>query len=95
MQDAMEVDEVSDVARDNSKRDVEPGATIMWFGDHEGTRLDKLEEWYRRYLLYYSKVDPTPNVSVSLQRIAEHFRFSNFVCRGLNSGHCTGSILRG
>lgn len=35
-----------------------PGATLLWFGQHVGTRLDKLDEGYRRVLLHYHKERP-------------------------------------
>jgi hypothetical protein len=41
----------------------EPGATIMWFGMHKCSRLDKLDERYRRYLLRTYRENPwAPNV---------------------------------
>jgi len=41
----------------------EPGATIMWFGKHKSTRLDKLDGGYRRYLLRAYREKPwAPNV---------------------------------
>jgi hypothetical protein len=39
------------------------GATIMWFGKHQGARLDKLDECYRRILVHLSYENPSPNVS--------------------------------
>lgn len=43
--------------------DTEPGATVMWFGKYVGTRLDKLEEGYRRSLVHLSRETPSRNVS--------------------------------
>ena len=66
MPDTTEEDELSSESREASDEgdpDAEPGATIMWFGEYQDIRLDKLPEWYRRYLVYWSKEDPTPNVS--------------------------------
>ncbi|KAI4600374.1 hypothetical protein KJ359_000728 [Pestalotiopsis sp. 9143b] len=37
----------------------DPGATIMWFGDHEGARLDELTEPYRRELEHKSPLSAT------------------------------------
>jgi len=36
-----------------------PGATLMWFGKHQGTRFDRLEEEYRRALLKKYAADPS------------------------------------
>jgi len=44
-------DGVSENPQDMDIIEEEPGATIMWFGKHKGTRLDKLEEQDRRMLL--------------------------------------------
>lgn len=40
----------------------DPGATIMWFEEHEGARLDELTESYRRELEHKSYWDYSPNV---------------------------------
>jgi hypothetical protein len=40
----------------------EPGAVPMWFGKHEGTRLDKLDENYKQFLLNLYLENPYPNV---------------------------------
>ncbi|ETS79496.1 hypothetical protein PFICI_09349 [Pestalotiopsis fici W106-1] len=41
---------------------MEPGATVMWFGTHEGVRMDELTEEYRRHLEHGSYWDRTPNL---------------------------------
>lgn len=66
MQEAMPVDEYASEPSDDGDPDAEPGATIMWFGKFLNIRLDKLEEWYRRYLVYRFKENPSPNVSGQL-----------------------------
>ena len=42
----------------------DPSATVIWFGKHKGTRLDKLEERYRRLLVHLSYENPSGDVSV-------------------------------
>ena len=56
-------DSFSDEVSDAEGSDAEPGATVMWFGMHEGTPLDRLEEGYRRCLLNLSIEKPSRNVS--------------------------------
>lgn len=36
----------------------DPGATIIWFGDYNGERFDKLTEEYCQSLLYLELTDP-------------------------------------
>ena len=50
-------------ACDDEALEAEPGATTMWFGKHEGTRLDELDEWYRRGLVHLARENPSRNVS--------------------------------
>ncbi|ROV93180.1 hypothetical protein VMCG_08706 [Cytospora schulzeri] len=49
-----------------------PGATRLWFGRHTGTRLDELQEGYKRALLRYVKETPYPNL-LRFQRLHEEF----------------------
>lgn len=63
MQPASSEDEFASEASNVEDLDTEPGATVMWFGKHEGTRLDKLEEGYRRSLIHLSRERPSRNVN--------------------------------
>lgn len=52
---------------------LEPGATTMWFGKHEGARLDELDDNYRWLLVRYAREKPwAANVCINIS----HQRYS-------------------
>ncbi|KAF7539947.1 hypothetical protein G7054_g1742 [Neopestalotiopsis clavispora] len=47
---------------DSLESDMNPGATVMWFGEHEGARINELTEEYRRHLEHRSYWTRTPDL---------------------------------
>lgn len=54
---------------DSLEADMNPGATVMWFGEHEGARINELTEEYRRHLEHRSYWTWTPDVWQKLMNI--------------------------
>lgn len=51
----------------------EPGATLLWFGEHEGVRLDRLTEAQRRELLYQGRRNYTSIDLVKYCKLHEEY----------------------
>lgn len=64
----------------------DPGSVIMWFGRHQGMRLDELDDNYRWTIVRMARENPSDNVSTNTHPINREAPLVSIIVAHFHSG---------